>query len=882
MTTTFQSEVIAGDLPAVPGTTFCVEGTLVLESTDPLSGYIFDGCNLIMGANASIEVQGTKELRIVNNSAVFGCNFMWDKILIESGATFKLRDSRVTDGRIAVDAYSGSTLIIRDNIFLNNDVGISFNPGTITLAQVLEGNDFSAPYLMAPSLGDMGYVGIRIKKNPGLIIGDTGYDANTFEILENGIRIDESIVTVQNCTFEDIYNPADPLEPFEFQPSGNCIYAENCSSLFAYNNTVTDCNTGVLSWESGINIGLNSMTGVRGGIRAIRNEDKRIQIFANDITGSSIGIQVSIGTPTSLEIYSNDIDLTPIPQYPAGEWGILVNVADFLDAGGNIPPSPSTARVFENTVKTNDVARGMAVGAVKGLRVYRNSFDCTSPGLQNLYGGIELLLSETNIVFHNDVTGTSDIPMGIFTAGSPNNEISCNTTDLTDVGFQYEGTNNGTLMMRNIIGDHDTGLLIEDVSVIGDQPWHENVWSLAAYPVSAQHNDPDIADVLQSQFIIDAATQSFPNPFPISSSPTWFVNLGGINENLRNCEDEDPLVEGEEFAESMRNNSLNEEDYQIAESEYPLTTAFEKTHAFEMQSYLYKKLLYYPELINEATVYADFFDSKAGTNLSELLVVQKALQDLYFEEEIWEQEISQYTAQVDILLNELQANILEATEASEAELPVILLVQAGILNELALLKAQIVAVQTEVVAHRTDAYPGILTLNQSISTTEIFESNQQAVNDVLIGFLLQDSVMLDNEQMIMLNNIAAQCPALGGSAVYAARALLTPVQSMDDYLDDCAEGGSHQPIERALDDNSFSSFINPNPTSGLLMINLDRVQKSGTMEIHDAFGKLIWSGQVVVGEFNNAIDLSHFANGIYVISYISLDGLIYSEKFVKQ
>jgi hypothetical protein len=242
----------------------------------------------------------------------------------------------------------------------------------IIMNAVFEGNHFEAPALISPLLGDIGFSGIIVDNTSGFIIGNSAFDPNTFLRLENGIRISASPVLVQNCTFEDIYDFTDPFETFGYIDAGNCIFAEECSSLDVFNVDVVDANTGIYVLESSLNVGVNHFEDIVGGIRALFCDGKRINIFSNEIAGRGLGIHVGAGTPVSMDIFGNTIDLDQPNPFPnAGEWGIGVNQMDFLDAMGNPPPFPSTARIQENMITTNNVFRGIGIAGVKGLRVQR-------------------------------------------------------------------------------------------------------------------------------------------------------------------------------------------------------------------------------------------------------------------------------------------------------------------------------------------------------------------------------------------------------------------------------------------------------------------------------------------------------------------------------
>ncbi len=96
------------------------------------------------------------------------------------------------------------------------------------------------------------------------------------------------------------------------------------------------------------------------------------------------------------------------------------------------------------------------------------------------------------------------------------------------------------------------------------------------------------------------------------------------------------------------------------------------------------------------------------------------------------------------------------------------------------------------------------------------------------------------------------------------------------------EGGSHQPIHRSVDDFEKVSYLYPNPTTDFIIADLENIQESGMLEIHNAFGRLVLSEQIGAAEIMKEIDVSQLANGIYYTTFRTQKGALFSEKFVKQ
>jgi hypothetical protein len=113
-TTTFEDLVTLGLLPANGASqnlTYCIEGTLVIETGDPIPGsqYNFQTCNLVMGTDASIEVESGMRLRIADCD-IYSCTDLWNSITIQHGAQLTLRESDISDAHTAFIIEGGERL----------------------------------------------------------------------------------------------------------------------------------------------------------------------------------------------------------------------------------------------------------------------------------------------------------------------------------------------------------------------------------------------------------------------------------------------------------------------------------------------------------------------------------------------------------------------------------------------------------------------------------------------------------------------------------------------------------------------------------------------------------------------------------------------------
>lgn len=879
--TNFEELVNSGALPVnglATNEVYCVEGTLVLASTDPLAGYQFDGCTLIMGAGSEIKVQSGKTLQIFN-STIKGCSSLWKSIRIQEGATFLLIGSGISDGRKAVVIEGGSTIGIWSNHFMNNDVGVFFkqanpsSPQAILMVHVFEDNQFEAPSLMAPLAGQMGFSGVLVKDTPGVSLGSSDALPNIFDSMENGIRISRSSVAISNAMFSNVYDVADPWWPFENSEAGNCIFGGADSQVFVKDVLVEDSNTGIYVEKSLLDVSSSSFNKVMGGIRALFCHGKRIKIIGNEIVADQIGIHVGVGTPGHMDISENVVSVSPyiVPEGAniLSEWGIIVNQLDFLDAQGNPPFYASSARIFQNDLTCYNALRAIGLGDVKGVRVYYNTI--YTGGWQASLGGIRLLASDANIVYENNVDGDADALMGVFVEASPNSEIICNHTKGTYRGFDYAGISLGTQMVRNEMGSHHTALLMRKQSIIGVQWYTDNEWLEPSYPESAHHLDPDPNVVMSSAFHVNVQQQDYPFPAPIPDF--WFPPGVGFSM-LLSCNLSDPW---QQEMELLRNNALYEDDYAIAQGGFVVENGYDEAMLFEKERYLYKKLLLYPELLNEDTIYQSFFLSHQGSPLADLVEIEKSLEELVWFEAGYKEQLSFYANLQEGLLDSLSLLVDAASQASGAELSAILSSEEEIFSSLSWIQDSSLSIWSEMAAHRQQVQSDLLPANAGISCVEVFETNHQLVNQVLIEQLVQDSLILTANQIAILRDVATQCPLSGGSAVYKARALLSSVESSN-YSDTCPRMGGGGMSQGGV---FGKSVLHPNPVEDFLSVNLSEYVDVEALEIWDVSGHLMLKFSVDE-PCRELLDLSKLLSGTYLL--IGLEGgkVVFSEFFVKK
>ena len=85
-------------------------------------------------------------------------------------------------------------------------------------------------------------------------------------------------------------------------------------------------------------------------------------------------------------------------------------------------------------------------------------------------------------------------------------------------------------------------------------------------------------------------------------------------------------------------------------------------------------------------------------------------------------------------------------------------------------------------------------------------------------------------------------------------------------------------IKKECSKINFEATISPNPTNGLLHINVNKNEKV-TLSIYDSNGKLIFN-QLIVGNQSQHLDLSHLHNGLYIMNFLTEDGEKFNHKVI--
>ena len=161
--------------------------------------------------------------------------------------------------------------------------------------------------------------------------------------------------------------------------------------------------------------------------------------------------------------------------------------------------------------------------------------------------------------------------------------------------------------------------------------------------------------------------------------------------------------------------------------------------------------------------------------------------------------------------------------------------------------------------------------NDAIVTSDVWESNEKTVNDILLNTLVK-GLLPDSVQTNTLGGIAGQCPYEGGTAVFRARAILEGLtgEAFDDEVL-CAEGQQGLVMPPALNSVQFTTaVVYPNPAQNAVTVRFaGKIDRGQQMALLSPLGQTLQVYDLPEGETRFSMDISGMPQGIY---YLKLFG----------
>lgn len=850
-----------------------IDGTLMVDEDYCFRSFIAPG-TIIMKEDAKIVVLDGQKLTLINVE-IYGCESMWEAIEVKSGGELVIVDCVIRDGIYAVHAWAGSTLNITSTDFINNRFGLFAHSdenefGAINVVRFYGNNFLTEGGLLSPFSGQIGNAGVSLINLSTIDISAPHYTLrNHFKNLANGILSRSSNVFCRNNSFEDITT----LTGGTYQSSGYAIRAwsdpyygthvfeQSGLGKAYYVPTFDNCTYGIYCDVSRLKATNNYMTDVKYGIQARRS--RRVTISTNAIECEQTGIHMLQNTPCYATIENNEIYMD--------ETGALPDAVGIrLDE--NPVGFEGIYKVRDNFIALFNARTGIQATSGRFINLVNNTVFMD----ENVeYDGIRFLGSWKALVSCNEIIGPDVVSftetMGIFGANSTRSNVTCNTVDETELGIQFFGLNEGSVLRGNEFGNHYFGLQLGEYDALGNpidasiglQVHHGNRWTedAASGGVQARHVSTIPLVIEQSIFYVDSGDDSDYLPTNNKATNAWFRNQGGSSYTCPSSNDCPNGIGWIPFApqddELWKKLARGTFASSLYETEQRWSGAYNLYRSIQEEEYEPAANTTMDTFLIEATSseWSDFYE--VGKDAEVVLIpAEKDQEDL--------------AAYDSLLLTKFEAlfslSVRADTASTEAEADSLLGLKAAVVAVASGIGFSLDTLGVRILEDTETDLAALKTNNDAITTTETPADMLQIVNRLFFNSIASGIDTFTTTQKDTLLAIATMCPLEGGEAVYFARSLYALV-APDTTYEDSILCTIASPLRRKPSPVALPMIsLYPNPAADWigLMTNLKEVEQVDVV-IYNLLGKKLKAATLVLESGAASFDVSDLLPGIYFL-----------------
>lgn len=877
------------------GSIIGVSGILTVDQSITLSGVDF-----IMGAGASIRVQGTGVVLAANSFTKFrACKNvsspqMWQGITVQTGASIAFSDVSLRDAWIGLrflsTANGTANSMLRCNLF-NNMYGMGifshafFRPTEFS-ANTIKRQTPDAILLPPPGAS---YSGSRLHR--GIWITSSTVDLATGAVQRNfiedyrfGVWNFSSTVTLANMTLRSQSN--DPI----------------------LQDTLD--GTGIFSWQSDLNVGgagtANCVFQIPENSGIISRNTRSLSVVGAFFDNPSIyGIRCaqSIKLSAPISIRSNKFDLNAaspisaiyVERPPSGptSTNVFINRNTIkrnnghdkknmvmIDVQGKVPAFDITLisdnpidvdREWPqiNGIRVTGKGRNYQIIDNKNLTWDVNSNPTAAAATLKSRGIIAAdLMDGFHLINGNTITSTllndkSYLRAGIFMENNPLAVSLCeNITNSTHKGIECRGNLNSTILTKNRMGAAAFGLYCEAGNSMPPQDRQENVWTAGSYfNWGARYN----AVVAPFNFFYDASTVIANDLPPTVAPPGWFIPKPGSNAFCG-------------FPMDTTNAGGYISDY---EQDYingviePNTTA----RNWDTRQGLLYKFFQLPALLTGNTAASNYLSANQTSNSSpyRFAMAEYLFDQAYSLSPTVAGQFASASTQIQTLSTQIE--VLDAQQALDTTTYDLVIAQ-----QRATAFVQLSSAATSLELLRTQANPILqqglqtaLTYTNTLPTAMPYEGNLKDILVFAIRSAIGDSLV--ETDFARLRQIAAQCPSVGGISVRRAPQWMLHEEGIDysdkDWDSGCA--ATYYDDAAARISTAKSIQITPNPANDYLQI-LFPEKADGAWLVSDAVGRMVRKG--IVDTTSLWLNTQDWNSGFYFMTWKNTQGRMETVKLI--
>ncbi len=881
-------------------TNFALEGTFTIDLNTPIS---FTSCHFYCNDEASFYNQSGDV--VLRNCTLEACNnVLWKGINNEGKLAMSY--CLVKDARDGILIAPQTKNFITGNTFRDNYIGINIFGDCIFSNQ---NNKFSNPNPLLPHwLGwnlPRAQCGILVTDATLIEIDNIINPAfTTFTNLNTGILCFNSDLVVNNAYFENIHDQFNVGN----DQDGCGIYAQGTSANtlevfplhgISQNITFDDCDNGI--FYDGCNARLSNL-GIKNVERGIVGELMQFCtniMEYNYIESTNYGIELNIIDDVHLMVVNHN-DIISVSEDARG-----ISATAF----SNQSSINSNIKIQANNVDITNGVYGIEINNIFHPKVNVNTIyhsQLVNVGTINYWNGIRATGCErADVSCNTTMVGSSlanfNSGADIYVSESNSTLLACNyTLGESPTGIFLSSENQGSSIQTNEIGSHNIGMYLDNSCVMGPQPGmpndapHANKWngsySNQQYNGAAAVNENIFISGIVNQAIIEnnqffvhtsQVGNSIYNPsnFPDNIHGTnWFTQssiiplescAGGYCLNLEND------IDGEE-------NSLR-----MAIAQNLITTVGYPEQTKWMLRYgLIRELNQNDSLLNNNDTLQDFYFNVAQFNLRQFTQVNDSVAAIALYNQTTIDAMHANDSILKLYRTAVNDLFLLALDSSITDSINVLI--SGLLNQY-----QTIAVANNIMHNNLKALKQAAvsygeTTNSAIIFNNFNEYLEQQVNDIFLRNYANNFDSLSVQDINFLAGIINICPQAGGPAIYKARALYQLFNDTLSFNDSivCRQVGYFRESENKLMpyvnqiEQTLSFNIYPNPATDKLNIVLDGNLQEGIFHIYNAQGVLIEVVKIAKDNHQKEIDLSNYADGLYVINYMTSNSNL-KKSFIK-
>ncbi len=867
-----------------------------------------------IAAGVKIQIRAGKTLTITRCS-LFSCTARWAGIdVLNNYAHLYMFGSIVEDADIAVYGRENAAVNLEANTFNRNRITLSNKKGESYSLRFVSNAVTCNSLLNVPASGQSSFMwaeyGAFFDSTALMTLGvDSASRSNDFSNLNCGLLSYKSRVNVNGCYFHNMrilgsklvaYNVhGNPVTDTTSQIHGGTgIWGTGLGRVLI--KGLTDANTSATIYDNqrnGITI-RNSMNLDCQFVRFVYNLGYGISITSNSLSSTvyiykssfKITYYKGIGgilidrSPGSGETDLNIIryDTFYITKYKFASYiphdyahGIVINgqsgATDFMDIDHNI------LNVYDNRD-----CHGIYYQFVGGTDFNRITDNIVTPNYYASHGfGIAMIAGDGsgkhNTVYRNLVNGTAfdvgykntDLQCGIHHQSCPQVHYCQNEVDGATQGIHCYGTSDQTDLVKNIMGQNYQGFRLDTGALIGGQTCKGNTFYhplSGYYSYAAAAVDPNV--VIMDKFTFNS-TNTNEDPNPKVSFSHWFEPLTICQTNL-------PPTTCVEFDhEGMLVPDVTDFDRLVGNYDYEGEAC--PSFLFDAQLQLYNRYFDYYDIYSACDTLAHFMDDQSSTIIGGLVQVDRYIRDGLSRPSAIITANDASNAAVNSKLNQL-AHLDSLINISTVTVASYWLQRDTLIDTLRTYLADIKDQYDDYIDNRTDLLQDALDLLNSLSPSDVPETNAVDTRRIHLESILYQDGVLNSDQVDTLMAIAIQCPCDGGNAVAYAQALLPDTLT---YITCLAEPDTNlyapKPHLTEVKNTLYSPTIilYPNPSDGLISIISQELIES--IYIYTTEGKMV---QFVEQVNSNKIQMKIIEKGSYIVQVKDIHGDVSNNKLL--